>query len=275
MQRITSLQNPRLREAARLIESSRDRRKSGKCVLEGEHLIDVYAERIGLPDALIVSDEALQRPATAALVQRLDSVALVVPMKLFAEFASLPVGVGIIAVIPTPGAPVDARDDFCVLLEDLQDPGNVGSILRTAAAAGVDRVVLSKGCAFAWSPKVLRAAQGAHFLLAIDESVDLAHWCVRYLNTGAQVVATVVRDGASLFDMSLTGRVALIFGNEGSGLSEGLQAHVTARATIPMPGRMESLNAAAAAAICLFECVRQRRANPAAQLTQSRKLWNQ
>src|SRR5438270_189528 len=97
MQRITSHQNPRLREAARLIESSRDRRKSGKCVLEGEHLIGVYAERIGVPDAVIVSEEALQRAATAALAQRLKGAVLVVPVKLFAEFATLPVGVGIIA----------------------------------------------------------------------------------------------------------------------------------------------------------------------------------
>jgi len=141
VQRITSAHNPRLREAARLIASSRDRRKSGKCVLEGEHLIAVYTERIGAPDVVIVSEDALDRADTAALVSRLDAVAITVPVPLFARFASLPVGVGVVAVVSTPREQQAGRADFCLLLEDLQDPGNVGSILRSAAAAGVDRVV--------------------------------------------------------------------------------------------------------------------------------------
>jgi len=97
VQRITSAHNPRLREAARLIASSRDRRKSGKCVLEGEHLIAVYTDRIGTPDVVIVSEDALDRTDTAALVSRLDAVAITVPVPLFARFASLPVGVGVVA----------------------------------------------------------------------------------------------------------------------------------------------------------------------------------
>jgi TrmH family RNA methyltransferase len=258
MQRITSASNPRLVEAARLVESSRDRRKSGRCVLEGEHLVGVYAQRIGMPETVIVSDAALARPTTAALAQRLDRVTVVVPEKLFASFASLPVGVGMIAVVATPRAASSGPTDFCVLIDDLQDPGNVGSILRTAAAAGADRVVLSKGAVFAWSPKVLRAAQGAHFVVQIEEGIDLPAWCTHYTATRGRIVGTVVHDGASLFETPLVGRVAIAIGNEGSGLSADVQACLTTRVTIPMPGGMESLNAAAAAAICLYECVRQR-----------------
>ncbi|MEP6655867.1 MAG: RNA methyltransferase [Betaproteobacteria bacterium] len=258
VQRITSPHNPRLREAARLVASARDRRKAGKCVIEGEHLIMVYAERMGAPEVLIMSEQALQRPAVAALGARFAKLTLVVPTPVFAELATLPPGIGVIAVVPTPQGQPSGPCDFCVLLEDLQDPGNVGSILRTAAAAGVDRVLLSKHCAFAWSPKVLRAGQGAHFLLAIEEGVDLPAWAAAFADGGGRVVAAVVEGGGALFDAPLAGRVAIAIGNEGSGLSRALEAAVSARISIPMPGGMESLNAAAAAAICMFECVRQR-----------------
>jgi len=140
----------------------------------------------------------------------------------------------------------------------VQDPGNVGSMLRSAAAAGVSQVLLSKHCVFAWSPKVLRAGQGAHFHLEIHEDIDLPAWAAAYRAASGAVVATVAAGGASLFTAALDGRVALAIGNEGAGVSPALAAQATLRVTIPMPGGTESLNAAAAAAVCLFECVRQR-----------------
>ncbi len=137
----------------------------------------------------------------------------------------------------------------------MQDPGNVGSILRTAAAAGVAQVFLSPRCAFAWSPKVLRAGQGGHFHLEIFEDVDLLAWMKNFHGTS---VATVPSGGDSLFAADLRGPIAIVVGNEGAGLSTALCAAATRRVTIPMPGKFESLNASAAAAVCLFECVRAR-----------------
>ena len=128
-----------------------------------------------------------------------------------------------------------------------------------AAAAGVAQVLLSRHCAFAWSPKVLRAAQGAHFHLALYEDADLPHWGAAFVTAGGTLVATVAHGGSSLFATTLTGRIAVAVGNEGAGLSAALLAVANRRVTIPMPGGTESLNAAAAAAVCLFECVRQRR----------------
>ena len=257
MQRVTSRQNPRLREAARLIASARDRRKAARCVLEGEHLIGVYQDRYGAPETLIVSDQAILREATRAIAARNPAHTLIVPAALFAELAVLPAGVGIVAVVPTPRPAATVAADFCLLLDDVQDPGNVGSMLRSAAAAGVVQVVMSKHCAFAWSPKVLRAGQGAHFLLEIHEDVDLPAWAAAYREHG-EMVATVAAEGESLYSTALTGRLALVIGNEGAGVSAALLEQTTKRITIPMPGGMESLNAAAAAAVCLFECVRQR-----------------
>jgi TrmH family RNA methyltransferase len=258
MQVITSRQNPRLKEAARLIASARDRRKAGKCVLEGEHLVTVYSQRHGAPESLIVSDDVLARPAVRVLAARHADRTLVVPAKLFAELAVLPADVGMLAVVPVVRPSAIAPAEFCLLLDDVQDPGNVGSMLRSAAAAGVAQVLMSKRCAFAWSPKVLRAGQGAHFHVDIHEDVDLPAWAAAYRETGGEVVATVAAGGASLYAACLTGRVALAIGNEGAGIAPALAAQATQRVTIPMPGGIESLNAAAAAAVCLFECVRQR-----------------
>ncbi len=262
MQRVTSRQNPRLREAARLIASARDRRKAGKCVLEGEHLVAVYVDRHGAPETLVVTEDALARPAVRALVDRHAERTLVVPPKLFGELAVLPAGVGVLAVVRAPRPAGAEVGNFCLLLEDVQDPGNVGSILRAAAAAGVTQVLLSSHCAFAWSPKVLRAGQGAHFYVEIHEDVDLAVWARSYRDSGGDVVAMVAAGGTSLFTAPLVGRIALAIGNEGAGISPALAEAANRHITIPMPGGMESLNAAAAAAVCLFECVRQRVRGP-------------
>ena len=258
MLRITSRQNPRLQEASGLISSARDRRKAGKCVLEGEHLIDAFAQRHGAPETLIVSEDALSRPGAAALARRFPERTLIVPATLLAELAALPAGVGMIAVVPALRPAPSAPADFCLLIDDVQDPGNVGSMLRTAAAAGVRQALLSKESAFAWSPKVLRAGQGAHFLIDIFEDVDLAEWASAYRASGGEVVAATAARGTSLYAARLAGRVAVAIGNEGAGLAPALVAQATQRVTIPMPGGMESLNAAAATAVCLFECVRQR-----------------
>jgi len=256
MPRITSRDNPRLKEAVALIASSRERRKAGRCVLEGEHLVAAYCQRIGMPESLIVADTAQERPEVQALLASVPAAStLVVVGAAWNELAQVPAAVGVLAVVPTPQPSVRPAGDFCLLVEDVQDPGNVGSILRSAAAAGVEQVFLSAQCAFAWSPKVLRSAQGAHFHVEIYEDVDLAAWARAYRG---KVAAAVVAGGEPLYGADLTGPTAIAIGNEGSGLSAVLLAASRVKVSIPMPGRFESLNAAAATAVCLFECVRQR-----------------
>src|SRR5206468_10559945 len=220
MPRISSPQNSRFKETVKLIESSRERRKSGRCVLEGGHLIAVYVERIGAPETLVVVEEALANRGIATLAERVPtSDLLVVSAQMFAGIASLPADVGVLAVVRTPVATIPKPAPFCLLLEDIQDPGNAGTILRTAAAAGVAQVWLSKGCAFAWSPKVLRAAQGAHFLTTIVEDVDLVAWSIMFRQMGGHVGALVARDGEDLYATDLRRPLAIAVGNEGSGLS--------------------------------------------------------
>ncbi|MCC7121606.1 MAG: RNA methyltransferase [Gammaproteobacteria bacterium] len=226
-------------------------------MIEGDHLVAAYAERHGAPETIVVAEPYLARAGIDGLARRFDDRTLVVPEALFEELAVLPSGVGILAVVPTPRPAASQGRSFCLLLEDVQDPGNVGSMLRTAAAAGVEEAWLSRGCAFSWSPKVLRAGMGAHFALDIHEDVDVAGWARGYRARGGTVIAMVREGGASLFDIALERPLAIAIGNEGAGLSQALVDASSVRATIPMPGAVESLNAAAAAAVALFECVRR------------------
>src|SRR5438477_1000417 len=241
MPRVTSADNPRLKQAARLIASSRDRRKAGLCVLEGAHLIAAYIERRGTPETVIVLDSAADTPELVSLRATIPSSrVLTVSAPGWTEFTQLPGDVAVLAVVPTPHPKLERAADFCLLLEDLQDPGNVGSILRTAAAAGVAQVFMSRHCAFAWSPKVLRAGQGGHFHLEIFEDVDLVAWTQSYRGT---TVAAVATGGESLFAADLRRPIAIAIGNEGTGLSEQLRGAAGRRVTIPMPGNFETPNA--------------------------------
>ena len=227
-------------------------------MLEGEHVIATYVQRYGAPESLIVTDAALAHPTARELAERHAERTVIVPESLLATAASLPASVGLLAIVATPRPASLGHAGFSLLIDDVQDPGNVGSMLRSAAAAGVAQVLLSKHCAFAWSPKVLRAGQGAHFCVDIHEDIDLPAWAATFRAAGGEVVATVAAGGTPLFAASLGARIAVAIGNEGAGISPELAAQATRRVTIPMHPGVESLNVAAAAAVCLFECVRQR-----------------
>ena len=146
MPRVSSRDNPRLKQAARLVASSRDRRKTGRCVLEGEHVIAVYCERYGAPETLIVVESALERDGIRKLLDRVPAArSLIVTESVWAEFAQFPPGLGAMAVVVAPRPEYRESAEFCLLLDGIQDPGNVGSILRTAAAAGVACIAVGGG----------------------------------------------------------------------------------------------------------------------------------
>jgi len=257
MKEIKSADNARFRTLLRLNESARERRKSGYSLLDGIHLVAAYREHCGAPEEIIVSRSGLADPQIAALLPRLPEPAVLLADGLFRQLSSVATPTGIIALVKTPRPAVPPDEAVSsLLLEDIQDPGNLGSILRSAAAAGVEQVILSRGSVHAWSPRVLRAGMGAHFGLRIHESADLLKAIAAF---HGRVVAT--RQGAprTVFDVDLTGTVALLFGNEGSGLSASSLGAAHEIVSIPMPGKSESLNVAAAAAVCLFERVRQQR----------------
>ena len=257
MKSIQSRDNPLFKVLLKLSTSARQRGKSDQTLLDGTHLLAAYLDTGMLPEHVLINEAAIRDAEITALLDRLGAVPITqLDDKLFAELSELKTPTGILALIdiPQPTALV-ADSRFALLLEDIQDPGNLGSMLRSAAAAGCDAVYLSAACADAWSPKVLRAAMGGHFVLNIYERQDLPE--VAQAFQGVRL-ATSLQATSSLYDSDLSGNVAFMVGNEGAGLSDALMAHATQTINIPMQGKVESLNAAAATAICLFEVVRQR-----------------
>ncbi len=260
MKHVTSRENPLFKELKKLAGSARQRHKAGQALLDGVHLVQAYLDAGRQPLQVLVSASAQRDQEIAVLLEKISGAPLVLlDDALFAELTELATPTGILALIAQPQSQVPAaRSQFALLLEDIQDPGNLGSMIRSAAAAGCDAVFLSKGCADAWSPRVLRAGMGGHFALAVHQDADLIAAAAAF--AGAAYAASLRADSRVLYACALRGRVAFAIGNEGAGLTPDLLA-VCQAATIPMPGKVESLNAAAAAAICLFEASRQRRAS--------------
>jgi TrmH family RNA methyltransferase len=256
MERITSRQNAHVKLAHKLAESPRERAKAGKIILDGTRLIRAYDEAWGAGDmVLLVNEAGLQRPEIQALVQRVPARNVFLLLdELFSTIAQVETPEGISAIVPLPHVTAGPKDDFRVLLDDVRDPGNLGALLRTAAAAGATAAYLTKGCADAWSPKALRGGMGAQFILPIRERVDIGTALSGFRGS---VIATSPRAERAIHDVDLTGPVAFVFGSEGRGLGEEGKAVATQLVHIPMAGPIESINVAAAAAICCFERLRQ------------------
>ncbi|MCL2829361.1 MAG: RNA methyltransferase [Betaproteobacteria bacterium] len=252
---ITSRENPRFKILKRWANQGRARRSAGMLLLDGLHLLEA-ATAAGVVLETIVVEAAAHNKHTAWLAAHGDTETILLPDRLFAELADTETPSGLLgfARIPAPKneAPPDAD---CVLLDGVQDPGNLGTLLRTAAAAGIEEILLSPACADPWSPKALRAGQGAQFLLNIHLHCDLAAFLRSY---HGQSIATLPDAPQSLFNAPLSTPAAWIFGAEGQGVGPELIALATQKLSIPMPGKIESLNVAAAAALCLFEKVRRK-----------------
>lgn len=248
---LRSRDNPRVRRWHALTSDGRARRSARSALIEGPHLLAAYLDSGARPRAVLVSESGKKRPEIAALVQRSGIAPVTLPDALFrwlADAAS-PAGLAAEIEIPVPAALPVAPGD-CVFLEGIQDAGNVGAILRSAAAFGLRHAVLSRGCADPWSPKVLRAAMGGHFSLHVGEAEDLPAVLGRFRGT---LICTVARGGRALAELELAGDAGWIFGAEGRGVSAQIASLAAERATIPLAPCAESLNVAAAAAICFYE----------------------
>lgn len=250
---ITSRDNAIFKHLKKLAENKRERSKEGKTLLDGVHLIESYLDVFGEPEVVIIPEGKSTHEASN-LIQHLGDVnTLMFPTLMFADLTPVASSTGILALVKVPEVAVPETVNFALMLEDIQDPGNLGSILRTALGAGVDAVYLSKGCTDAWSPKSLRGGQGAQFYLPVIEHADV----VESLSTFSGNSYATTLGGTSLYEQDLTKPSMFVIGNEGAGLSESAIEAATHQVSIPMHQALESLNAAAATAVCLFERKRQ------------------
>ena len=254
MKHIQSRDNAFYKQLKKLAESGRERRKSGHTLLDGVHLVEAFEAARGPVETLVVAESALAGGEVADYVAGRDLTVLSDALMRELGLVDTPSGLIAVVAMPTQNPAVDLEKD-AILLDGVQDPGNVGTLLRTAAAAGIKQALLSPGCATAWSPKVLRAGQGAHFALSIHEDVDLAAFVADYQGTTA---VTCLDGASSLYTAQWRGPLAWIFGAEGQGVRRELIDVARLKIKIPMPGKVESLNVGAAAAVCLFEMVRRR-----------------
>jgi TrmH family RNA methyltransferase len=190
---------------------------------------------------------------------------ITVPDSRFASFSDVLAPQGVLAVCEAKSIHHGVLDgDFLLLCENLSDPGNIGTLIRTAAAAGILSVVLSSGSGEAFSPKALRASAGAALRVPIIEGADLSQVILNLKQRGVCVYAAHVRGNQAPYDVNLRKPCAILVGNEAHGLSDALAAQADALLRIPMAEGVESLNASVAGGILIYEAVRQRIQNPLA-----------
>ena len=276
---VTSRDNPLIKELRKLCADGTAYRKTGRIWIEGEHLCSAYTQR-GLKAAIAVFSDSfyqnklLNTPLALTEYAQAAIKLIVIPDAFMAELSGLDsvAGMGLVCDIPNfrlgyesdesqqfndTRHPLDQIDPAAptVILDRLQDPGNVGSILRSAAAFGFKQVIALKGSAALYAPKVLRAGMGAHFGLKLIESAELES-----LKTLQLPLATTSSHQGHFLHEMLQNKELLaqyprgfswILGHEGQGVSAALQAMAQLHVRIAQPGGEESLNVAAAAAICL------------------------
>ena len=251
---LRSRDNARVKHWHALAHDARARRSERRALLEGAHLLVAFLASGGRPVALLVSETGHANTEIAALVRRAGAAPTLVADSLFRWVVDVTAPAGVAAEIEIPEQAADAARGDCVFLEGVQDAGNVGAILRSAAAFGVRVAVLDGHCADPWSPKALRAAMGAHFALAIRRSADLAAEIAAFAGT---TVCAAAHGGRPLGEIDLGERIGWILGGEGQGVSAALTRLAAQNATIGLAPGTESLNVAATAAILFYERARR------------------
>lgn len=252
---LESKDNPKIKHLRALIEQNNYRKKHKQTVIEGTHLCLAYLEK-QQPFAIFTTEDTLSHPDFQKIQQLYHKNIFIISQKVYKELSTLGESIAcltVVDIIPQDTSSIDFNIDT-LILENVQDPGNVGTLLRSAAAANIKQIICTQGTASLWSPRVIRAGMGAHFSLSCFENVDLENILNHFK---IPVLATSLHQAKSLYDIDLRQPLVWVLGNEGQGVSPFTLQH-TQNVKIPQPGGQESLNVAIAGSICFFEMVRQR-----------------
>jgi len=254
---ITSNHNPKIKLVRALLSRARDRREAGAFVVEGVRLVE-EAVNSNWPMRFVLYDESLSERGMSK-VESLTSQGVDVEevstsvMKAISETENPQ---GILAVLESAQLPITNYPSFILIPDQIRDPGNLGTLLRSASATGVQAVLIPPDTTDAFAPKVLRSGMGAHFKLPIQSMSwdEIEQFC----KSANQQIYLADMDGQSCWEIDLRQPVALVVGNEAEGVSESARKLTSQRISIPMSGMMESLNAGVAGSVLMFEVVRQR-----------------
>ena len=250
---ITSRQNELVKMIYKLVHTPGSYHQTNKIWLEGDHLCQAYMDKIGHPLSIVCSASSFEGNKYPALLSESSNL-YVLDDALFEHISGLQSQTGIGFLISPNTSSIIDPDTPTVILDRLQDPGNVGSILRTAAAFGFSQIIAIKGTCALWSSKVLRAGMGAHFSLQIAE-----HVAPENLNALKLPIITTSSHTTQILQKSqLPWPCAWVFGHEGQGISNEITRISSLAVCIEQPGGEESLNAAIAASICMYESTRQK-----------------
>lgn len=258
--RIESPDNGRLK-LVRKLQTRKGRNTEGKFVAEGINLVREIIDRRIPADFIIVSDdfdnEYVRSFATSGNIPVCE-----VPSAMFNKLTDADFGVGVLAVAEMPKHSIQLAEEIpedknILVLDRIQDPGNMGTMIRTAVAAGYGMVLAVKGTADIYSPKVLRSTVGMIFEMPVVYVKDAEEVASIVRNSGRKLVVTAPIGGKPYFDEDLKTRTALVIGNEGNGISDEMMALADLKITLPMRGTIESLNAAVSASILMYEAVRE------------------
>ena len=252
---LESKDNPKIKHLRGLIEQNAYRKKQGQTVLEGTHLVLSWLDSKRPIKSIFTTEQAINHADFDRIAEQYQGAVFILSESLYKDISTLGTTIACLAIVDLPSSSEALNfSEDTLILDNIQDPGNVGTLLRSAAAAGIEQVVCTKGSASLWSPRVLRAGMGAHFSLNTFENIALEDILTKFK---IPVYATSSHQSENLYSKNLRKQCVWILGNEGQGVSEYALQHAEAVA-IPQPGGQESLNVAIAGSICFFEMVRQR-----------------
>lgn len=258
---ITSIKNPKIQNVRILLARRKERKEAQAFVLEGVRLVEEAFIARWRPLIILYSKHLSKRGEQVLQHFAAQDVEIEeVSQEIMLSLSETDTPQGLLAVFNETRLPIPEKMDNILIVDGVRDPGNLGTVLRTALAGGVQAVLLTPGCVDAFSPKVLRAAMGAHFRLPIHTMEwDEIHNLIKIKSKpDIKMYLTVANAGKPCWEMDFRSPLALVIGGEAEGVSHQLQKWADGFVNIPMPGGSESLNVAIAAGIIIFEIVRQR-----------------
>ena len=261
MEYIISKDNKRIKYVKKLIGSASFRREEGLFTAEGLRLCDDALKSGSAVEAAYFSEDfSALHPDFIERSQAVAKACFVLKNSIFCALCDTKTPQGVLFVIKALDKTLDfdkiRKNGIIVALENIQDPANLGTILRSAEAFGVDGVVLSRDCCDIYAPKVIRGSMGAVFRQPFTVVDDLPAWICGFNTTGTSYAAVLDRASSPLSDCDFSGATLCAVGNEGNGLSDAVVAACTQKVFIPMKGGAESLNVSAAASILIWEMVK-------------------
>jgi TrmH family RNA methyltransferase len=245
---IQSLDNTLIKQIVKLVNSSSYRKSEKKCVIYGLHLIEEAYKYCFLESVLVAEDHHYENLPKDVPINKVST-------KVLPKINLLEGKYDIVGIANFKAVHNDTYNEDCIILDNVQDPGNLGTIIRSAKASGINNILLTNGCVDSYNPKVLRSSQGAVFGVNIIDLDDITNFIKMFKGN---IIATVPDAKNSLYDIDLRSTTAFVFGNEGSGISSNILNMIDTKVNIPMQNNTESINVAMAMAVCVFEQLRQR-----------------